>query len=130
MTSDNDHKDLLNFFIEFIQILYVLQCIDIDIYITTLSCHTWHFFSGAQERNLKRYKKLYFKSTFNFNISNISHQGYFTDKQSERLYKNKHITNHRKFGLISQREIYIAIADHSTDIYKLSSHVKDKILKK
>ena len=50
-----------------------------------------------------RYKKLYLKSAFNFNISNISHQGYFTDKQSERLYKYKHITNHRKFGLISQK---------------------------
>ena len=48
-----------------------------------------------------RYKKLYLKSAFNFNISNISHQGYFTDKQSERLYKYKHISNHRKFGLIS-----------------------------
>ena len=28
----------------------------------------------------------------------FAHQGYFTDKQSERLYKYKHITNHRKFG--------------------------------
>ena len=52
-----------------------------------------------------RYKiqKLYLKSAFNFNISNISHSGYFTDKQSERLYKYKHITNHRKLGLISQK---------------------------
>ena len=50
-----------------------------------------------------RYMKLYLKSAFNFNISNISYQGYFTDKQSERLYKYKHITNHRKFGLISQK---------------------------
>ena len=33
------------------------------------------------------YKKLYLKSAFNFNISNISQQGYFTDTQSERLYK-------------------------------------------
>ena len=39
-----------------------------------------------------RYKKLYLKSAFNYNISkNISHQGYFTDKQSERLYKYKNI---------------------------------------
>ena len=28
-----------------------------------------------------RYKKLYLKTAFNFNISNISHQGYFPDKQ-------------------------------------------------
>ena len=50
-----------------------------------------------------RYKKLYLKSVFNFNISYISHQDYFTDKQSERLYRCKHITNHGKFGLISQK---------------------------
>ena len=54
-----------------------------------------------------RYKKLYLKSAFNFNISNISHQGYFTDKQSERLYKYIHITNHRKFGLISRKFTFI-----------------------
>ena len=27
-----------------------------------------------------RYEKLYLKSAFSYNISNISHQGYFTDK--------------------------------------------------
>ena len=34
-----------------------------------------------------RHKKLYSKSAFNFNLINISNQGYFTDKQSEKLYK-------------------------------------------
>ena len=37
----------------------------------------WDIFWGLQDT---RYKKLYLKSAFNFNISNISHQGYFTDK--------------------------------------------------
>ena len=50
-----------------------------------------------REQTDTRYKKLYLKSV------DISHQGYFTDKQSERLYNYKHITNHKKFELISQK---------------------------
>ena len=42
---------------------------------------------NSKRKFLPRYKKLYLKSEFNFNISNISQQGYFTDTQSERLYK-------------------------------------------
>ena len=37
------------------------------------------------------YKKLYLKLAFNFNISNISHQGYFMNKQSERLHTSINI---------------------------------------
>ena len=42
---------------------------------------------NSKRKFLPRYKKLYLKSEFNFNISHISQQGYFTDTQSERLYK-------------------------------------------
>ena len=35
---------------------------------------------NSKRKFLPRYKELYLKSAFNFNISNISHQGYFTDK--------------------------------------------------
>ena len=57
-----------------------------------------------------RYKNLYLKSAFSFNTSNISHQGYFTDKQSERLYKYKHILNKSQEIWVNITEIYIAIA--------------------
>ena len=52
-------------------------------------------------------QETYLKSAFNFNISTINYQGYFTDKQSERLYKHKHITNDKKFWLISQKLTFI-----------------------
>ena len=71
-----------------------------------------------------RYKKLYLKSAFNFNASNISHQEYFIDKQSERQYKYKRITNHRKFGLISQK-----FTLYRRDIYKLRSCVRKNLIK-
>ena len=77
----------------------------------------WYF------RHYTRYKKLYLKSAFNFNLSNISHQGYFTDKQSERLYKYKH--NKSQEIWVNITEIYIAIAQ--VFICKIQSY-KDKIL--
>ena len=49
----------------------------------TLSCQDLN----SKRKFLSRYKKLYLKLAFNFNILNISQQGYFTDTQSERLYK-------------------------------------------
>ena len=68
-----------------------------------------------------RYKKLYLKSAFNFNISK-----HFTDKKSERLYKYKtynksqeNWVNITEFTLLQHRYLYIKI------ICKIKSY-KDK----
>ena len=42
------------FFLSFESLLIDKFTFHIYIYIVTLSCHTWHFFSCEQERNLKR----------------------------------------------------------------------------
>ena len=56
-----------------------------------------------------RYKRLYLKSEFNFNVSNISHHGYFTDKQNERLCMHTHIRKTKGVRFVSQKSyIYIA----------------------
>ena len=52
--------------------------------------------------------KVYLKSGFSFNMINISHQSYYTDEQSLKLYK---YTNKIREGKLNITEIYIYNTD-------------------